>query len=122
MVAQPYTGCTPTDTGSDARSVVGEQRFTADLLDGPVSGDVATSAMHQIRGLALVVDVDAVGLVTPRAPTSGCRSWSRDARRTHEKALRASTSRRERRSATDELDAVAGGDANWIWAPAKRCG
>ena len=98
----------------------GERRVTAGGgLEGPLSGDVATSAMHQMRGLAPPPPVDAVdvvGLVTSRAPTSGCRSRSRDARRTQEKALRASTSSRERRSASNvEFDVAAAGDVDVGW-------
>ena len=108
---EPYTGCTPAET------VRGERRVTGGGggLEGPLSGDVATSAMHQMRGFAPPPPpVDVVGLVTSRAPTSGCRSRSRDARRTQEKALRASTSSRERRSASNVefAAAAAAGDVD----------
>jgi len=82
------SGCTALDVGKDVIAGPGREG-----RGGPLSGDVATSAIHQMRGLAAAVEV-----VTSRAPTSG---WSRDVRRTLEKALRASTSRRVRRSAAN---------------------
>ena len=102
----------PGETGVRARA--------GGLAGGPLSGAVATSAIHQIRGFTVVV-----GLVTSPDPTSGCRS--RDVGRTQEKALR--TSMRSwlpgrRRSVTDDDGGVAAaaGDMRWEanlnWTPA----
>ena len=91
-----HTGYTPTDVEDSGMC---EERVPVAGLDGPWSGEVATSAIHQMRGLVVVV---VVSLAWSHAPTSGCRWRSRDVgRRTLEKALQASTSRRERRSRTD---------------------
>lgn len=100
--ARSYTGFTPIDVDKDVSDRVGDALVCVGGFDGPLSGEVATSAMHQMRGL-IALDVDVVGLVTSQTPpTSGCRSRSRDVGRTQEKALRASTSRRERKSAMDD--------------------
>jgi len=81
-----------------ATDVLREKGATERDRDRPQSGEVATSAMHQMRGLALV---------TSRAPSISDFCGSRGVGRTQEKALRESTSSLERRSAATENDGEA---------------